>query len=252
MNLKARLYLVPKTFFTILFTGHFKSALQFVLDYRILRRSIKKRLANIIEQHKVDDPGIAFQKFLDTDRWVYENMRRVYFLGLNKANNKMIILDVGTGAGYFPFICNYYGHRAEALDVPDNEMYNQIIRELGITRYTQTIKAYEDLDVNNQYDLITGFMICFNNHKTPDVWHIQEWDYFLKSVCKKNLRPGGNIFVSFNAENEEEPVSKELLDYFVLNNGELKNLDVYFKRNAFLTISSEVHTYRSTYPVNRR
>lgn len=251
MNLKARFYLVPKTFFTILFGGEFKSAFQFVSDYRILRRSIHNKLANIIEQHKVDDPGIAFQKFLDIDRWVYESMRRVYFLGLNNSKRKMTILDVGTGTGYFPFICNYYGHRAEALDIPDNEMYNEITRELGITRFTQYIKPYKDLHVNNQYDLITAYMICFNNHKTPDVWHIKEWDYFLKSVCRKNLRPGGNLFFSLNEETEEEPVRKELLDYFVSNHAEIKNLDVHFKRNAFLTISSEVHAYRSTYAVNR-
>jgi len=240
MNLKARFYLVPKTFLTILFSEDFKSASRFVSDYRFLRKNIEKRLANIKEKFNIDNPGIAFQKYLDIDRWLYESMKRVYFLGLNKSNNKKSILDLGTGAGYFPFVCTYYGHRAEALDVPDNEMYNQIIRELGINRYTQSIKAYRELDVNNQYDLVTGFMICFNNHKTPNVWHIKEWDYFLKALSKKNLKPDGKIFLSFNPETEEEPVDKDLLNFFLLHHGDVKDTEVFFRREDFLTRSSEV------------
>ena len=235
MNLKTRLYLVPKSFFSILFTRGFKSASRFVSDFRRLRKGIRARLANVIERYKIDNPGIAFQKYLDIDRWVYESQKRVYFLGLDNTNSKKCILDLGTGAGYFPYICNYYGHKAEALDVPDNDMYNQIVGELGINRYTQYIKAYKDLDVNNQYDLITGFMICFNNHKMPDVWHIKEWDYFLKSISNKNLKPNGKVFLSFNEESKEEPVKKDLLAYFVANHGELKNLEVSLKRDDFLS-----------------
>jgi hypothetical protein len=239
MNLKARLYLVPKTFFTLLVSGQFKSAFRFVSDYRILRKQLDNRLSKIITKYKIDNPGIAFQKYLDIDRWLYESLKRVYFLGLNNPDIKKSILDLGTGAGYFPFICNFYGHRAEALDVPDNDMYNQIIKELGITRYTQYIKEYQDLDVNKQYDLITGFMICFNNHKTPNVWHIKEWDYFLKSISRKNLKPNGNVFLSLNAETEEEPASRELLDYFASHHGVVNDLEVSLKADAFLSKSSE-------------
>ena len=161
-------------------------------------------------------------------------MKRYYFLGLNKTRGSKVILDLGTGAGYFTFICNYYGHRAEAIDVPDNPMYNEIIKELGITRHAQYIAAFKDLDVNRQYDLITAAMICFNNHKTPNVWHIKEWDYFLKSVSTRNLKPNGKLFLSFNSESEEVPIDKELLEYFVLNNGELNDLEVFFKRESFI------------------
>jgi hypothetical protein len=234
MNLKARVYLVPKTFFIILMEEGFKAAVQFVSDYRILRKTLRKRLSNIIKEFAIDHPGIGYQKYLDIDRWLYDSMRRYYFLDLNKGSRGKTILDLGTGAAYFPFVCNYYGHKAEAIDVPDNPMYNAIIKELGITRYSQFIRAFKDLEVNKQYDLITAAMICFNNHKTPGVWHIKEWDYFLKSVSLKNLKPNGKLFLSFNSESEDEPMNKELMEYFEMYNGELNNLEVFLTRENHL------------------
>jgi SAM-dependent methyltransferase len=239
MNLKARFYLVPKTFFTVLFNEGPDSAFRFRSDYRTIRKTLRKRLAGIVKKFSIDHPGEGYQKYLDIDRWLYESMRRFYFLGLNKTTEKKTILDLGTGAGYFPFICNYYGHRAEAIDVPDNPMYNEIVKELGIARFTQYIRAFKDLEVDKQYDLITAAMICFNNHKTPDVWHIKEWDYFLKSISRRNLKPNGQVFLSFNAETEEEPVNRELLEYFEMHDGDLINVEVFLKKEAFLTKSSE-------------
>ena len=199
MNLKARMYFLPKVFLQIFFSEGPGHALKFLSNFRKIRTEIRSRLSGIMEEYRLKNPGIAYQKYLDLDYWVLECMRRFYRLGLHKESAGKKILDLGTGAGYFPFVCNYYGHRAEALDVPDNEMYNNTIRALGINRYQQYIRA---------------FMICFNNHKTPQVWHIKEWDFFLKTIAEKNLNKGGNLFFSFNAESEEEPVSRELLGYF--------------------------------------
>lgn len=233
MNLKTRLYLFSKTYLKLLTTRDIKTARQFASDYRILRKMVAAKLANVIAQNKIDNPGVAYQKYLDVDLWVYECLKRVYELGLNTGGKKEI-LDLGTGAGYFPYICNYYGHHAEALDVPDNDMYNQIIKELEIKRYGQYIQAYKNIDVDNKYDLVTGYMICFNNHKSPNLWHIKEWEYFLKSLSERNMKPGAEIFLSFNPESEEEPVSKELLSYFASHNGKINEHQVFLERSAFL------------------
>lgn len=226
MNLKARMYFLPKVFLQIFFREGPGHALKFLSNYRKIRTEIRNRLSGIMEEYRLKNPGIAYQKYLDLDYWVLECMRRFYRLGLHKESAGKKILDLGTGAGYFPFVCNYYGHRAEALDVPDNEMYNNTIRALGINRYQQYIRAFKDLDIIDRYDLITGFMICFNNHKTPQVWHIKEWDFFLKSIAEKNLNKGGNLFFSFNAESEEEPVSRELLGYFSNHQGVINGCEV--------------------------
>lgn len=235
MNLKERLYDFPATYLKILSKEGIRPSSQFIADYKFLKKEIRERLSKIITRYQIENPGIAYQKYLDVDLWVLECLRRVYNLELHKAKGKLSILDLGTGAGYFPFICNYYGHHAEALDIPDNEMYNQVIQALGIKRFSQYITPFKDLDVPVKYDLITGYMICFNNHKTPEVWHIKEWEYFLKSVCKNQLKPGGALFLSFNAEREDEPIDKRLLDYFKENNANIHDCQIAFKRSDFYT-----------------
>jgi hypothetical protein len=234
MNIKERVIFFPRTYLTILATRGIKPSFTFIADFIHLKKDIGKKISAISKQYKIDNPGVAYQKYLDVDFWVYESLRRVYLLGLNKKTSSKKILDLGTGAGYFPYICKYYGHDAEALDVPDNEMYNQIIKELGIKRYTQYIYAYKDLDIAKKYDLITAFMICFNNHKSPGLWHIDQWTYFLKSVSEKNLVPGGKVFLSFNAETDEEPVSRELVSYFITKQAKVNGIEVSLEGNVFL------------------
>lgn len=203
----------------------------FSSDYFTLKRQLASLIAPIAERHKVDNPGISFQKYLDIDYWLFETMRRCYLLGLHNPGRKLRILDIGTGAAYFPFVCRYYGHDVEAVDVPDNEMYNEIVTAFGIKRYDQYIRSFSNLATDKRYDLITAFMICFNCHKQPDLWHIREWEYFLSSFLNNNLNPGGEVFLSFNAESAEEPVSKELLAYFFANNAMVYGTEVHIKSN---------------------
>ena len=43
-------------------------------------------------------------------------------------------MDIGAGPGYFCYLCNYFGHEAEALDLGDHPVYNDLIPFLGIQR----------------------------------------------------------------------------------------------------------------------
>ncbi len=207
------------------------SLFPFLKNYFVIKKNIRGKLSLIRDKYKIENPSISYQKYLEINYWLFETLRRFYVLGLHKKHKKIKILDIGTGAGYFPFICNFYGYEAEALDVPDNEMYNEIIKELEIKRYVQYIDSFEKIDVHRKYDLISAFMICFNRHGQQDVWHIREWEYFLNSLHDNNLNPGGEMFLSFNAETAEEPVNKELLAYFAANNAEIDGNTVHIKSN---------------------
>ena len=92
------------------------------------------KLSSIKAKYEIANPGISYQKYMDIDYWLFENLRRAYVLGLHKMTGKIAILDIGTGPGYFPFICGFYGHDAEALDVPDNEMYNEIMKRKKVKK----------------------------------------------------------------------------------------------------------------------
>ena len=140
------------------------------------------------DKYKNTSPYPGSSKYLNIEEWMEDKILEVYRLGLNKSL-KLDILDIGTGAGYFPYVCNYYGHNSRALDLETTPMYNDIIKLLNINRKNYEIKSYEKLpDMGIKFDLITAFAICFNNHDTSEVWNINEWDFFFKGFSKKSIK----------------------------------------------------------------
>src|SRR4249920_2891537 len=60
-------------------------------------------------------------KFLDLDRWLEVNLARAEKLGLNEPRN-LKVLDLGSGAGQFLFVCNSLGHEVIGVDLPEAEL----------------------------------------------------------------------------------------------------------------------------------
>ena len=59
-------------------------------------------------------------------------------------------------------------------------MFREITRLLGVRRVVQQIEAFRPLpSFGQKFDVITAFMICFNNHKMPGLWGVPEWEFFL-------------------------------------------------------------------------
>jgi len=228
---KCRIYTYLKIIVVIISKCGIFCIFKYLTDYYIIRNAVKGKLSFIIKKYQIENPEISFYKYLDINYWVFENLHRFYILGLHKSNEKIKILDLGTGTGYFPFVCKFYGHEVEALDISNNEMYNDIIKKLEIKRYDGCICAFKRLEIDKRYDLITSFMICYNNHKNPGLWHIEEWEFFLNSLYNNNLNARGEILLSFNAETPEEPISDELVSYFSANNAEIDGTTVHIKNN---------------------
>lgn len=199
-------------------------------EYFIIKKLINGKIKSV-QKYRIDNPGESFEKYLNLDIWVFETLLRCYRLGLHDKSKSLNILDLGTGAGYFPFICSYFGHKAEAVDVPDNKMYNELVSALAVSRHNERIMPFASLSNTDKYDLITAFMICFNGHKTKKLWHISEWKSFLNSLHQNNLKDNGEVFLSFNAETAEEPVSKDLLNFFLENGGEVSGSTVKIRSN---------------------
>ena len=185
-------------------------------------------------KYAIDKPGIKPEKYLDEEFWILENLFRAYQLCLHEGKSQKSILDIGTGTGYFPFICKYYGHRAEAVDLPNNEMYNEIIRALEIDRFDDKVEWSKSLLTPRKYDLITAFMICFNNHRRQDLWHIREWATFLNNLLENNLKTEGEVFLSLNKEPTETPVDPELLAFFSKNGAKVDGKRIWLKGGTYL------------------
>ena len=75
------------------------------------------------------------------------------------------------------------GHSGVGLDMDRLSMFREITRLLGVRRVVQQIQAFRPLpSFGQKFDVITAFMICFNNHKMPGLWGVPEWEFFLDDL----------------------------------------------------------------------
>jgi SAM-dependent methyltransferase len=167
----------------------------------------------IRRRYAVADPGADWPKYLDLDRWIGVNIRRIRQLELDLARPKQI-LDLGCGAGYFLYIAQLVGHSGVGLDMDRLAMFREITRLLGVRRVVQRIQAFRPLpNFGQKFDLITAFMICFNNHKMPGLWGVPEWEFFLNDLAKY-LKPRGRIWLELNQEYDGTFYTAQLKEFF--------------------------------------
>jgi len=167
----------------------------------------------IRRRYAVKDPGADWPKYLDLDRWIGVNIRRIRQLELDVARPKQV-LDLGCGAGYFLYIAQLLGHSGVGLDMDRLPMFREITRLLGVRRVVQRIEAFRPLpNFDQKFDVITAFMICFNNHKMPGLWGVTEWEFFLNDLAKY-LKPRGRIWLELNQEYDGTFYTPELKVFF--------------------------------------
>ena len=181
----------------------------------------------IRKRYTVANPGADWPKYLDLDRWIGINIRRIRQVELDLARPKRI-LDLGCGAGYFLYISQLLGHSGLGLDMDRLSMFREVTRLLGVRRIVQRIEAFRPLpDLGQKFDLITAFMICFNNHKMPDVWDVPEWEFFLDDLAK-HLTPRGRVWLELNQEYDGSFYTPELKQYFQKRGARINEQKVIF------------------------
>jgi len=167
----------------------------------------------IRQRYAVENPGEHWPKYLDLDRWIDINIRRIREIELDLARRKRI-LDLGCGAGYFLYIAQLLGHSGLGLDVDYVPMFADITRLLGVRRVIQRIQAFEPLpDLGAKFNLVTAFMICFNNHKQTSLWGVAEWEFFLDDLAR-HLAPRGRVWLELNREYDGTFYTPELREFF--------------------------------------
>lgn len=170
------------------------------------------KLEEICRRYAVDDPGEDWPKYLNLDHWIDVNIRRIRRLELDMSSPRHI-LDLGCGAGYFAYIAKLLGHSVTGLDIDDVPMFGDMTQLLGVPRVIWRIQPSVPLPDLGKFDLITAFMICFNDHKHPGLWGLAEWEFFLDDLAK-HLRPGGRIWLELNREYDGTCYTPELKNFF--------------------------------------
>jgi len=167
----------------------------------------------IRRRYTVADPGADWPKYLDLDRWIGINIRRIRQLELDVARPRQI-LDLGCGAGYFLYIAQLLGHSGVGLDMDRLPMFREMTRVLGVRSVVQRIEPFRPLpNFGQKFDVITAFMICFNNHKMPGLWGVPEWEFFLDDLAT-HLKPRGRIWLELNQEYDGTFYTPELKEFF--------------------------------------
>jgi SAM-dependent methyltransferase len=173
---------------------------RFSLDTkRVIETINPAAFEQIRRRYAVASPGGDWPKYLDLERWIEINIRRIRELELDLSRPKRI-LDLGCGAGYFLYIAQLLGHSGLGLDIDRVSMFREVTRLLSVHRVVQRIEAFRPLpDLGQKFNLITAFMICFNDHKMPGLWQVPEWEFFLDDLAK-HLTPRGRVWLELNQE----------------------------------------------------
>jgi hypothetical protein len=72
-------------------------------------------------------------------------------------------------------------------------------------------------------------MICFNGHKSPNLWGTEEWKFFLDDL-DQYLTPHGQVCLGFNREKNGQFFSEELREFFESRSGEVRANEVLLPR----------------------
>jgi SAM-dependent methyltransferase len=188
----------------------------------------QEKFREIYERYKMENPGDEWPKYLEIERWMEINLKRVRDLGLDLGGRKRV-LDIGCGTGYFLYICQFLGHDVLGMDLDVEPGFREMVDLLGVKRVIWCIEAYQPLpDLGPRFDVIAAHMICFNGHKSDKLWKIPEWEFFLDDLAENHLQPGGQVCLELNREYDDSLYTPELKAYF-----EARGADVHTQRVLF-------------------
>ena len=136
---------------------------------------------------------------------------------------KLSFLDIGTGFGLIPYIFKKNSYDAETIDMDGKpDYFDHVIKILGLKQLSHTIKKYEKIpQFNRKFDLINASQICFNGHKTNELWDVGEWKFFLFDIHDNFLNEQGVIYLSFNYE-------QTIVDEKLINLGR-ESVEIFFQ-----------------------
>ena len=140
-------------------------------------------------------------RFEDIVYWIDINVERAQDLWLDRAP-PLRILDLGSGAGYFLYVCKHFGHHVLGFDNDREPLFRATIELLDVPRVVGRIERQAPLpDFHQTFDLVTGHRICF--HRIGKVregveWSPADWEFFINDVRTHVLSEDGRMLLDFN------------------------------------------------------
>lgn len=203
---------------------------------RVIEMIDPQGFEQIRQRYAVEGPTEDWPKFLDLERWIGVNVRRIREIEIDLMRPKRI-LDLGCGTGYFLYIAQLLGHEGLGLDLDELPMFGDLTHLLGVRRVIWEIKAFDPLPDLGRFDLITAFLICFNRHKQTNVWGVPEWEFFLDDLAK-HLTPRGRVWLELNQEYDGTFYTPELKEFFQRRGARIDEQKVIFTSGLRAPVSA--------------
>ena len=140
-------------------------------------------------------------RFEDIKYWIDINVERAQDLWLDRAP-PLRILDLGSGAGYFIYVCKHFGHDVLGFDTDNEPLFRATIELLNVSRVIGRIERQTPLpDLHQTFDLVTAHRICF--HRIGKVrdgveWSTVDWKFFIDDIRTRFLNENGRLLLDLN------------------------------------------------------
>jgi SAM-dependent methyltransferase len=176
-----------------------------VSSRRILATIDLPKFARLREQYPYRPDARKINKWEDANYWVKVNVERAQDLWLDRTP-PLRILDLGSGAGYFLYVCRFLGHEGVGLDVDVEPLFRGTTALLNVQRVISRIDPGVALpDLGQKFDLLTAHRVCFNRiERAADggwkEWSATDWRFFISDIRTRFLRPGGRLLLDFNPQ----------------------------------------------------
>lgn len=128
------------------------------------------------------------------EKYIQEKLSVAHYLNLHEAKNKKL-LDIGTGAGWFPYICKLYGHTCIGTDILGRNDYDPAYRFLDIVVIEELVYAQKPIQIQDNFDYVVSLRSFFPNR--PTVWELNDWKYFFKNI-QTIINDNGGLYLGSN------------------------------------------------------
>jgi len=174
-----------------------------VSSRRILATLDRTEFANLRERYPYRPDARKINAYEDAAYWIGINVERAQDLWLDHTP-PLRILDLGCGAGYFLYVCRFFGHEGLGLDTDEDPLFGGITELLNIRRVVSRIHSRVPLpDLVEKFDLVTAHRVCFHRiNRAPggewNEWTPADWEFFINDIQTKFLKSNGRLLLDFN------------------------------------------------------
>jgi len=191
---------------------------------RILATIDRTELERLREQYPYRPNARKINAYEDAAYWIGVNVKRVQDLWLDRSP-PLQILDLGSGPGYFLYLCRLFGHEGLGLDPDDEPFFRGTTQFFDVRRVIARINPQTPLpDLGKKFDLVTGHRVCFhriarNENGQWVEWSPADWEVFINDIRTRFLNENGRLLLDFNPRPDGSSFFTPELREFFLSQG---------------------------------